>query len=1351
MTQCPGRDQLELFLDNGLKGTDCDELEHHVETCAACQETLDALTSGTEFGPWGDRAADGSAAAARPTLDLDPNQSEDGGRAGSAKIAEGPGSSIGPYTLAEKMGEGGMGIVYLAEQNIPVRRKVALKIIKPGMDSAQVIARFEAERQALALMNHPGIARVLDAGTTAAGRPFFVMELVDGSPITAHCDRAKLPLFDRLALFISLCQAIQHAHQKGIIHRDIKPSNVLVTHVDGQAVPKVIDFGIAKAIDQRLTEKTMFTQHGAIVGSLEYMSPEQADLTGIDVDTRSDVYALGAVLYQLLTGTTPLANERIRKAGYEQILRWIRTEEPPKPSSRLSDSGLDLAPIAAMRGTEPSRLARLVKGELDWIVMKALEKDRARRYESASALARDLKRFLDGDPVEAGPPGAAYRFGKFARKHRAALATAGAFAAFMIAATVLSTWLAVRAIRAERTSESERNGAILARNAEATERSRAQDREQMAIDAVRRYGDVLRESPGLKDEPALVSLRATLLKEPQAFFKTLRDRLAADKNPSRESLHRLAHASSELGRLTAEIGDKPDALGDHEEALAIFESLAAGDPSASHARVDLAGSHFFIGSLLHETGREALALASLEQARALYQRLADENPPSTLFQRDLARTMSSIGIVQLDMGRPADAMAAHEQARAIYERLVREFPSDAKLERELAQKHNNIGAVHRATGHLDEGLRCYDRARAILDRLVQKQPSAAVFDDLAAITYNIGRQQRDAGRTRESLKSLEAARTIASQLVHQNPSATRFQSLLGSIHDDVGALEQQLGRTSAALAAFAQAREIHERLALANPAVTRFQSDLSATHTNIGIAQIKSGRPAEAIASFQKSRAIDERLVRDNPSGATFQNSLATSYQNTGNIQRDTGLRAEALQSYEQARTIRERLAKEHPAIASFSRHLASIHTNIGDVQVDLHRPKAALESFQRAREILETLASDHPSSTDFQSALAGCKFNIGRVEHASGRLPAALEWLEQARATWDRLARANPSVALYQSNLATCLARIGSLKRQTGRLSDALQSFEEARAIQERQAREHPESPNYVNNLAGTLNDLAKIELNQRRFEQARARLEQAVAYQRKALAANPKNPTYRQNLTNQLDNLILAAQGLGRPAEAVQARRERFELAAADPAMASLDARLVAVIKGQAPKDNAERIRLSSRAYATGLYAFAVGLLADALQNDPKLSDDRKAEHCYVAACCAALAASGQGRDNPPPDQAARDRLRRQALDWLRAELDQWGKALAANPAAMKNEVRTTLVFWKGDNDLASLREPNETTILTERDRALFAQLWKDVEKLLLATGAGGNNSPKAAQAPGVKWTRSSGPELPRNPFVR
>ncbi len=363
---------------------------------------------------------------------------------------ERPGTRIGHYKLLQVIGEGGFGAVYMAEQEKPVRRKVALKIIKLGMDTKQVIARFEAERQALAMMDHTNIARVFDAGATVTGRPYFVMELVKGVPITEYCDTNKLTTRERLGLFTDVCRAVQHAHQKGIIHRDIKPSNVLVTLHDSRPVPKVIDFGIAKATSHRLTEKTLFTEFRQLIGTPEYMSPDQAEISGLDVDTRTDVYSLGVLLYELLTGTTPFDAKTLRSMGYGEIQRIIREEEPPKPSTRvvtLAGQGSSGADIARHRHTDPKSLSRVIRGDLDWIVMKAMEKDRTRRFQSAGELADDVQRHLDDKPVLAGPPSVGYKLAKFIRRHRYSVTAGSLIAAALVAGLSLSTVGFVRASR----------------------------------------------------------------------------------------------------------------------------------------------------------------------------------------------------------------------------------------------------------------------------------------------------------------------------------------------------------------------------------------------------------------------------------------------------------------------------------------------------------------------------------------------------------------------------------------------------------------------------------------------------------------------------------------------------------------------------------------------------------------------------------------------------------------------------------------------------------------------------------------------------------------------------------------
>ncbi len=434
-------------------------LEELCQGDAALRERIDKLL----------RAHDGAGGV----LDRPPEQP---GTVCFEPIAERSGAVIGHYKLLEQIGEGGFGVVFMAEQTEPVRRKVALKILKPGMDSRQVVARFEAERQALAMMDHVNIARVFDGGATShkpealakdaaetpslalqacIGRPYFVMELVHGVPITKYCDDNHLTPRERLELFVPVCQAIQHAHQKGIIHRDIKPSNVMVTLYDGKPVPKVIDFGVAKATEQKLTEQTLFTQYGTMVGTFEYMSPEQAEMSALGVDTRSDIYSLGVLLYELLTGSTPLTHKRLKEAAYAEVLRMIKEEEPPKPSTRLSDSGQALASISAKRLTEPAKLTKLVRGELDWIVMKCLEKDRNRRYETAKDFAADVQRYLNDEPVQTCPPSAGYRLRKLVRRHRGPVLAAVLLVLALVGGIIGTTWGMLRATDAQADAVSE--------------------------------------------------------------------------------------------------------------------------------------------------------------------------------------------------------------------------------------------------------------------------------------------------------------------------------------------------------------------------------------------------------------------------------------------------------------------------------------------------------------------------------------------------------------------------------------------------------------------------------------------------------------------------------------------------------------------------------------------------------------------------------------------------------------------------------------------------------------------------------------------------------------------------------
>ena len=395
-------------------------------------------------------------------------------------IAEQPGDTLGRYKLLQQIGEGGFGVVYMAEQVEPVRRKIALKVIKPGMDTKEVIARFESERQALALMDHPNIAKVFDAGTTDSGRPYFVMELVKGIPLVQFCDENKLATQQRLGLFVTVCRAIQHAHHKGVIHRDLKPSNVMVTLHDNKPVPKVIDFGVSKALSQQLTEKTLFTAFGQMIGTPIYMSPEQAQMSGLDIDTRSDIYSLGVILYELLTGATPLDAERLRNSGYAEMQRIIREEEAPRPSLRLSTTaGEARAKIAKNRATNPKQLNHELRGDLDWIVMKSLEKERNRRYDTANSFADDVERFLTNDVVQACPPSVGYRLRKFASRNKVVFTTASVIVMIVLIGIATTTWQAIAATRARNQAVAERAKAVeaqgIANNALKLEESARKD------------------------------------------------------------------------------------------------------------------------------------------------------------------------------------------------------------------------------------------------------------------------------------------------------------------------------------------------------------------------------------------------------------------------------------------------------------------------------------------------------------------------------------------------------------------------------------------------------------------------------------------------------------------------------------------------------------------------------------------------------------------------------------------------------------------------------------------------------------------------------------------------------------
>jgi tetratricopeptide (TPR) repeat protein len=497
-----------------------------------------------------------------------------------AELTEGPGTTIGRYKLLQKIGEGGFGVVYMAEQEEPVRRRVALKIIKLGMDTKQVIARFEAERQALAMMDHPNIARVYDAGATETGRPYFVMELVKGIRITHYCDRNRLSTRERLELFIPVCRAIQHAHQKGIIHRDIKPSNVLVTLHDSTPVPKIIDFGIAKATSHRLTEKTLFTGFRQFIGTPEYMSPDQAAISGLDVDTRTDIYSLGVLLYELLTGSMPFDPESLRRASYSEILRIIREVEPPRPSARVSTLIHDGTDVATPRHTEPATLSKLMRGDLDWIVMKAMEKDRTRRYETASEFVHDIQRYLSHEQVFAAPPTVGYKMQKFVRRHRVGVVAGAIVALALVIGLSVATYGLLEARReAERSQRiADFLGELFISTSPEQALGRAADVEHVLTKARDLFGD------DHATVAATLSSRALQLQsagELEAAEQHYREALRIWRESEGDDTINVADTFRALGLLQSTMGDAEGAESSFREAIRITQSL--GGTTLTHA------------------------------------------------------------------------------------------------------------------------------------------------------------------------------------------------------------------------------------------------------------------------------------------------------------------------------------------------------------------------------------------------------------------------------------------------------------------------------------------------------------------------------------------------------------------------------------------------------------------------------------------------------------------------------------------------------------------------------------------------------------------------------------------------
>ena len=737
------------------------------------------------------------------------------------------------------------------------------------MDSRQVLARFGAERQALALMDHPNIAKVLDAGTTNDGRPYFVMELVKGIPITKFCDDRRLSTRERLELAIPVCKAVQHAHQKGVIHRDIKPSNVLIALYDGKPVPKVIDFGVAKATGPKLTDQTLYTEFGAVVGTVEYMSPEQAELNQLDIDTRSDIYSLGVLIYELLTGSTPLERKRLRQAAVLEVLRLIREEEPPRPSLRISTTA-ELPSIAACRNVEPRKLSALLRGELDWIVMKALEKERDRRYETANGLAADLRHYLDDEAVQACPPTAAYRLSKFAKKYRVALATTCAFVAVLVGATVISVWQAVRANQA-------RAEAVLAYAAETRQRREAQDQRDRAFKAeedatasmnraraaVDDYLTTISESRLLKSPlPGLQPLRKELLTTALKYYEDFVSRHQDDPGLQAD----LAAATLRVGEITDQIGSQEEAFKSFQTALRMYESLASGDVSPASRSHRAGQGHCLVrmAMIQDNQGHSDLSVTEFQRSINLLDQLNRDLPGAEGIRADLALAHHYLAKMLMKKGSPEEALGHQRAAIELRTCLAAEFPKQLTHRVDLALSLSNLGAILSRQGKSAEAFESVRGANAIQRALVEEHPEdPRLQSTLALSTLGMAVNLNVLGRWKECKPLHIESVEIMSRVVALNPAVTEFRAVLASLASQFGQYLIDHDEIEAGLIALAKARDQAETIRRTNPNDVRNLNSLASIHRGIGKSRAKQGKISEALDSLRKAIAVGERIASE--------------------------------------------------------------------------------------------------------------------------------------------------------------------------------------------------------------------------------------------------------------------------------------------------------------------------------------------------------------------------------------------------------------------------------------------------------------------------------------------------------
>jgi tetratricopeptide (TPR) repeat protein/tRNA A-37 threonylcarbamoyl transferase component Bud32 len=1025
----------------------------------------------------------------------------------------------GRYELVERIGEGGMGEVWVAKQTEPVKRRVALKLIKAGMDSKAVLQRFEQERQALALMDYPNIAKVLDGGLTADRRPFFVMELVSGLPLTKFCDDAKLGVRERLELFVPICQAVQHAHQKGIIHRDLKPSNILVTIIDGRGVPKVIDFGVAKATSGRLTEESLSTQFGAVVGTLEYMSPEQAGFSGEDIDTRADIYSLGVILYELLTGLRPLDAKRLRKAALTEMVRIIKEEEPSKPSTRISVD--DSAPsLAALRHTEPKKLAALLRGELDWVVMKCLDKQRDRRYETANGLARDIQRYLANELVEARPPTAGYRLRKFVRRNKGRVVAAGLFLLMLLAGIG-----AVVGVQAKANRE------LAAKNADlAASNERERQRFDLAMEAVGAFHTGASEDVLLK-QPEFEPLRKKLLGGAAEFYRKLQAQLgdAADAR----SQAALARAYAGLGGAARSVGSTEQALTDYGRSRELYESLAAADPANPAPRRELV-------RVLFETWYVRSDRKELNEQRQVAARaaaLAEELAAVPADPQDVSLSVRGLVMLAASSKSPDEQERVYARATDLGERLVANHPHIAEYHARLAAALRGLSLVGYARGKYEDCAQLSARAAQAYDEARRIDPAdGGNRRSLAAAYETAGLALGRLGRFEEALAEFRRALQVLEELTAEQPAVIEYQQMKGNEHQNATWVLWLLGRTEEAGQSCRRQLAVLETLVARHPDRPDLRHSMALALLNTGIMLGKVGHEEEAVLSYQRAVDLLQALVKAYPNESDYRRTLGHALKSLGYARSTMGKSDEATVALERARDAFAAAVAEQPADVVARGELADSWRILGWHLGRSGRVADGLTALGRARELAERLASEQPTLPEHRIGLYQVYSDTGLVLLDSGDAAAAAAF-QRAMAVAEQLANEYPKVVEYRQQVGRMLSRVGRSHQRAGRLAEARAALERCRDVWEQVTTESPKVPDYRDYLGRALANLGYLEALSGDPTTALPLHQKAVGIREKVVAEAPRNTDFQHGLGNSLTYLGQTYRRLGKQAEADQA----------------------------------------------------------------------------------------------------------------------------------------------------------------------------------------------------------------------